>query len=119
MFLPSTVDVPMARLPFANWALIGLTCIISIAILLGDQRTSADRPSPELQKILKKLDEENLSDQEYEDALHAAVQHAGLGIPPLALRPSAFSVTQLISHLFVHADLWHLLGNMLFLFVFG
>src|SRR5438477_524842 len=35
MFLPYTVDVPMVRMPWANWSLIGITSIISIAIFFG------------------------------------------------------------------------------------
>ena len=41
-------------------------------------------------------------------------------IPPLSLRRGdAFSIKQLATHLFVHGDPLHLLGNMIFLFVFG
>ena len=34
MLLPYHVDVPMVRLPIANWILIAVTCVISLAALL-------------------------------------------------------------------------------------
>jgi len=37
----------------------------------------------------------------------------------LALQSDAPQLHQFISYQFVHADIWHLLGNMLFLWVFG
>jgi hypothetical protein len=49
MFIPYAVDVPMKRLPWANWALIALTMAVSIADTLrgkpaagsGNQETAA------------------------------------------------------------------------------
>ena len=35
MFVPYQVDVPMERWPYANWVLIGLTTLISLAALMG------------------------------------------------------------------------------------
>src|SRR5205823_6429966 len=81
------VDVPMARVPVANWVLIGVTSLVTIAVWVHEART-ADR-----------------DDQEPEY--------------PLALKPADFSPTQLVTYQFVHADILHLAGNMMFLFVFG
>lgn len=36
-----------------------------------------------------------------------------------ALRPAQTSAVTVVSHLFLHGDLWHLLGNMVFLFIVG
>jgi membrane associated rhomboid family serine protease len=83
MFFPYQVDVPMARWPIANWVLIGLTMIISLATL-GAIETG---------------DEWFL---EY-----------------LVLQPENFHPLQLIGCTFTHAGIFHLLGNMLFLWVFG
>ncbi len=35
MIIPISVDVPMRRMPWANWGLIGLTILLSIAIWMG------------------------------------------------------------------------------------
>lgn len=36
-----------------------------------------------------------------------------------ALRPAQASAVTVVSHMFLHGDLWHLLGNMVFLFIVG
>src|SRR5437868_13176983 len=103
MLLPYNVDVPMMRVPFANWALIAITTLVSLAIVAGAGQNPRE-----------------LNDDPYfhvmDDTIRAAEQDH---LPPLALVRSAFSVPQLISYQFVHADLFHLVGNMIFLFVFG
>lgn len=51
-----------------------------------------------------------------------ALAWAGVGRAALAsllLDPADFSVIQLFTHAFLHTDLFHLLGNMIFLWVFG
>ncbi|HYV34152.1 MAG TPA: rhomboid family intramembrane serine protease [Gemmataceae bacterium] len=119
MIFPYTVDVPMARVPFANWGLMAVTSLVSIAILLG-VGASSDRPTfVQRQDALRKVIDEKTTREERDKALEILARDETDPIYPLALRPSAFSLTQLLSYVFVHADLWHLLGNMGFLFVFG
>jgi membrane associated rhomboid family serine protease len=79
--IPLTVDVPMKRLPWANWALIVATVAVSLAV-----PTEGGTPSH---------------------------------LSPLVLQREGFTAYQLVTALFQHADLLHLFGNMLFLFVFG
>lgn len=117
MFLPYTVDVPMARVPIANWVLIAVTTLISCAIFAGVGAGSGARIDGV--EFDLKIDGKKPSDQELEHAFAAAMRRAQETAPPLALVPRAFSVTQLVTSLFVHADFFHLLGNMIFLFVFG
>jgi membrane associated rhomboid family serine protease len=119
MLLPYNVDVPMARLPVANWVLIAFTSIVSLAILLGIWPGEDTHRQAELEAAFRKLQDKNATSKDFDEALRAARRHAEEPVPPLALRPGAFSPPQLVSCLFVHADLAHLLGNMLFLFVFG
>src|SRR5206468_2256585 len=50
----------------------------------------------------------------------ALVIHAHAEHPPLALwKGAGFKPYQLVTHAFLHADWWHLSGNLLFLWVFG
>lgn len=79
MFIPYNVDVPMPRWPIANWVLMAVTCMASLAFL-GDTESNATW---------------------------------------MLFRGREFSPPQLITHMFAHADILHLAGNMLFLFVFG
>src|SRR6516162_1179759 len=89
--IPLTVDVPMKRLPWANWALILATVAVSLAVPFTDTKDFS-------------LDVESGSPHH---------------LSPLVLQRERFAAYQLVTALFQHADLLHLFGNMLFLFVFG
>lgn len=78
MFLPLQVDVPMARWPIANFLLIAIITVVSVASFF--------------------------------DAL-------GLSTDRMVL--NGWGLTGLFGHVFLHADSVHLIGNMLFLWVFG
>jgi membrane associated rhomboid family serine protease len=49
----------------------------------------------------------------YEQQLEDAFIHR------YALRPALLTPVTAVSHMFLHGDLWHLLGNMVFLFIVG
>src|SRR5947209_19825054 len=89
--IPLTVDVPMKRLPWANWGLILTTVVISLAV-----------PSATAEVTIRSR--EVLTHYHYS---------------PLVLQREGFAAYQFVTALFQHADLIHLFGNMLFLFVFG
>lgn len=89
--IPLTVDVPMKRLPWANWGLILAAIAVSIAVPYVPGERFSFFPTEEMQP-------------EYS---------------LLVLQRSDFAPHQLITSLFQHAGLLHLIGNMLFLFVFG
>ncbi len=76
MLLPYQVDVPMERMPIANWALIGFTAFVSAVVL-------------------------------------------PLCYGPYELEPAQFGAWQVVTHMFIHGGWGHLIGNMVFLFVFG
>ena len=98
MIVPYTVDVPMERYPYANWALIAVTIVISVAIFFAPQPTTVSYLlPPELREMI-----------EEKPAWYA-----------LVLQRDGFSFMQLFTCAFVHGDWFHLLGNMLFLFCFG
>ncbi len=133
MFLPYHVDVPMVRLPWANWLLLAVTCAVSLA-LFGGWRPGKEPPRPAVVKETPPAPQPKApakgarpgkapqpSDEERLRQFLAEAEHEEEEeIPPLALRRGAgFRLPQLVTHLFVHGDLLHLVGNMLFLFVFG
>ncbi|MBY0525856.1 MAG: rhomboid family intramembrane serine protease [Gemmataceae bacterium] len=106
MLIPYNVDVPMARWPIANWALIGVTVVVSLVMMTADHRRVTidpdimDDPTPEkIQEMRERI----------------------MNPPPprLSLVRGKFNPIRLISYTLVHADVLHLLGNMIFLFVFG
>src|SRR5581483_4626067 len=122
MLIPYSVDVPMVRVPLANWVLIGVTSLVSLGVLitLYTSEHSENPLSPQLMKKLKEFEgkEDSPEARKFFDEL---VRESGADEPrfPGALEPRRFSFLQLFSHQFVHGDLIHLIGNMLFLFVFG
>jgi membrane associated rhomboid family serine protease len=116
VLVPYTVDVPMARLPLANWILIAVTFVISLAIIAGVGRGGSEPAEDDLDAILRNRPTKGLPGHAIAPVLGSRERDA---VPPLALRPGAFSFGQLFTHLFVHANVWHLLANMLFLFCFG
>ena len=89
--IPLSVDVPMKRIPWANWGLILATVVISLAVPYGTEEVSV---------------------RSFEVRIHHDYS-------PLVLQREGFAAYQLITALFQHADVIHLFGNMLFLFVFG
>jgi membrane associated rhomboid family serine protease len=125
MLVPYNVDVPMARLPFANWGLIAVTCLVSIVIFIRwhptDSEAIAEREREAIKRALDKDGKADgkKADEEIQKALREIEKLQKESIPPLSLRWDRLVVLWLFTHLFVHADLFHLIGNMLFLFVFG
>lgn len=91
MIIPIGTDNPLRRTPLMNYALIFLN--ITIFLLTHDPHRVGPGP----------YDIEILRDQ--------AV--------PFKLDPVSPHLYQFISYAFLHADWMHLLGNMLFLYIFG
>jgi membrane associated rhomboid family serine protease len=86
LLIPYNVDVPMQRYPWANWALIAVTSLISLTLLFVASASDADSSALDFW---------------------------------LLCRSPNFHFPGLLTHIFSHADIFHLAGNMLFLFVFG
>jgi membrane associated rhomboid family serine protease len=124
------VDVPMERLPWANWVLMAGTAVISISLMVQDAKAERQVAAqitigPQLQK---QLANPKLTEQQKQAILEnqLAQQFADLDEPNLPsdkyalhLIGEGFHIWQLVTHLFVHAGIWHLFGNLLFLFCFG
>src|SRR5437870_4342669 len=112
MLVPFGVDVPMQRLPIANWLLIGVTVIISVTILMDPVAFEEPEDSD------NEFERERLEHVPPEVAkAYRQIVHPPL--PFLALQPKNFSFWQLATYVFVHGGYLHLIGNMIFLFCFG
>lgn len=81
MLVPLNVDVPMDRWPWANWAVLVATVLLSAALFSVDGESDL--------------------------------------FSMMVLQREDFRFVQLVGHLYAHADILHLLGNMVFLFCFG
>src|SRR5437763_9671225 len=89
--IPLTLDVPMKRIPWANWGLILATVAVSLAVPYAPGERFAFLPD----------------------------ETAPPKYSPLVLQRHPFAAYQLVTSLFQHAGLLPLVGNLLFLFVFG
>ncbi len=83
LFIPIQTNAPVRRVPYVNYALIGLNVLAYLVTDLFGGSVGQD---------LKFR---------------------------LMLRPADMALYQFVGYQFLHADLLHLLGNMLFLWVFG
>lgn len=99
--IPLTIDVPMKRLPWVNWALILSTVAVSLAV-------------PSVKETVEVIPEPGRHGQQGALIIQSHAQYSSL-----VLQRDHFKPYQLATALFQHVDLLHLLGNMLFLFVFG
>lgn len=114
MFLPYTVDVPMKRLPWANWALIVVTIAVTVSAWCG--AFSDEPPIRSWGDLLRGLRE--TKDEKIQEAF-ASLRKRMREPPPLSLQPKRFSPELLVTSMFAHAGIIHLVLNMVFLFAFG
>jgi membrane associated rhomboid family serine protease len=110
--LYASVDLPMKRVPVANWLLIAVTVAVTVADWAG---VTPRRPIGVWQPLPK--DFKDIADDPV--TRHYALEKLRPTVTALALTRDHLTAWAPLSYLFVHADIWHLLGNMLFLFVFG
>ena len=96
MLLPLSTDRPLKRTPWVNYALI----LANLAAWLITQHLMGDAMGRT-------------------PGLLAPRYQGGFSLESLFLRPDQPRLVQFLSYAFLHADGWHLGGNMVFLFVFG
>jgi membrane associated rhomboid family serine protease len=115
MAFPLNVDVPMNRLPVANWVLLAIILLVSAWSL-------AHRPRlPPLPSLLPEESPDAPEEVHFRDRIKQSLARFKQEppAPPLALYPDHFSAWQFATFELVHNDVWHLVGSMLFLFCFG
>jgi membrane associated rhomboid family serine protease len=120
-----SVDVPMERIPFTNWLLMAATVVGSIYYWAPKPHAADFNVERHIDPaLIEKLQDPKLTPKQREaverqidrQLQKAEDEDAAL---PGALNPRRFAPSQLVTHLFVHGDIVHLLANMLFLFCFG
>jgi membrane associated rhomboid family serine protease len=125
VLIPYNADVPMERLPFANWVLIAVTCLVSISVWMNEAKKEKRQERELNQEVMRLYDQlEQTQDPRARDDLHRRIAKLMPDddeddVHPFALNPGRFRPWQLVTSLFVHADIFHLVGNMIFLFCFG
>ena len=120
MFLPIG-DQPNPRgTPFINYALIAANVGVFLLVSLPLMMQSADPNDPLTQAYLRSLMERfpNFSPEMLHHAL-GQVSAYDVFLTSWGYRPAAPSLVTLLTSMFLHGGWMHLLGNMLFLWIYG
>ena len=157
---PYRADVAMERMPIANWVIMGLTIIISMAAFTGEEQTAMERFSLWRSDALEWMqeqegdgvtvryageplqvadaeapggdEEEDVAGQDeeivpLEDLTLKDIEEMGpdefaarlMAVLEIDIEVWRFKGYQLLTHSFLHIGFLHLVGNMIFLWVFG
>jgi membrane associated rhomboid family serine protease len=109
---PYKADVMMRRLPWANWAIMAVTVLVSLVVMFAIEADTADNLAlwtPNIDAQVSRISRD--ADGEDRDYIVTFLNERTAA--------EGFSPLQLLTHSLVHEGLWHLFGNMIFLFVFG
>jgi rhomboid family protein len=116
MFLPiGDTPNPPGR-PFVTWALIAINVIVFVLVTLPLSGTAPDLNNPALLDYLRAMGAQGSVPVE---AILQKVSAYDLFVFEYGYRPAVAALPTLFSSMFLHAGWLHLLGNMLFLYIFG
>jgi membrane associated rhomboid family serine protease len=108
LFFPLGTDRKPRATPWVNYALIATNVIVFLF---------TERATKQLDAVLRLYYEQLASGvADRQDLLAFREDHP---VFQAWLQPEFPQLLQFFTYQFLHADLWHLLGNMLFLYVFG
>jgi len=117
MFLPIGDEPNPRGTPAATYALIAVNVLVFLFISLPQIGHPIDPADPALPHYLSYL-AGRFPDVSPRRLLAESTAY-DLFVFENGFRPAAASVWSLLTSLFLHAGWWHLLGNMLFLWIFG
>ncbi len=116
MFIPIG-DQPNPRgTPFVTYALIVLNIAIFVFVSLPLMSTAADLSNPSLSEYVSLVKRDLPSGVNIEQL---GISSYDLLVLDYGYRPAMPSVVSLFTSMFLHGGLMHLLGNMLFLWIYG
>ena len=119
MFIP-TGDIPNPRAfrPWVNWMLMGLNIAIFVCITLPLSQIPADPRSPQFREYVEVIDKERGQEVSIRGIAERLTAY-DLYVFDNGFKPGAPEWMDLLYAMFLHANLAHLAGNMLFLWIFG
>jgi membrane associated rhomboid family serine protease len=101
-----------------NW-LVFVGLIVVFAFQVAERRKFNAQMGEEILKQIEKHVDEG-------DSLEEAIEHVQKGVQEILLEKTMYrfalkgwEITGLLGHMWLHADIFHLLGNLLFLWLFG
>src|SRR5690242_10934951 len=106
MLVPYNVDVPMARMPIANWILIGVTVVVSFGVFVRGQHDRVELTEQEIEAIEREyeLKHGRPMDGDQLEREKERREAARTPPPPLSLRWSPFVPVWAFTYQFVHGD---------------
>jgi len=118
MFLPIGDEPNPQGTPFLTYALIFLNVAVFVLVSLPQIAQPANPQDPAYQEYLDVV-APNLPPNVSPDQLRRQMSAYDLFVFHYGYRPSEPSVMTLFTSMFLHGGLLHLLGNMLFLWIYG
>ena len=118
MFLPIGDEPNPPGTPFFTYALIALNVLAFILVSVPQMSQPADPQDPAYQDYLNVVGP-SLPPGTSSSQLERQMSAYDLFVFHYGYRPSEPSVVTLFTSMFLHAGLMHLLGNMLFLWIYG
>jgi len=118
MFIPIGDQPNPKGTPFITYGLIAANVLIFVLVSLPQQYSSADPEAPstiEYARVLESIQPGQVSVNE----ITASLSSYDVFIFEHGYRPSDPSLMDMLTSMFLHAGLGHLLGNMLFLWIYG
>ena len=112
---------PRAYVPWVNYLLITVNILVFVAISLPLQSRSIALNHPGVQELLRGLIAENPHADPWvlAESLRAHLSAYDLLLMSWGYRPAQPALLPLLTSLFLHGGWMHLLGNMLFLWIYG
>jgi membrane associated rhomboid family serine protease len=118
VFLPIGDEPNPPGVPFFTYALIAINVVVFVLVSLPQMSQPADTRDPAFQEYLDVIGD-NLPPGTTEDQLLQQMSSYDLFVFEYGYRPIDPSLLTLVTSMFLHGGLWHLLGNMLFLWIYG
>lgn len=118
MFIPYRVDVPSDRRPVINW-LVFVGLIVVFGFQVAERRKFKAQMGEEIREQIAKRIDEGDSVEEAIEHIQESVQEALLEKTMYRFALKGWEITGLLGHMWLHAGIFHLIGNLLFLWLFG
>lgn len=119
MFLPIGDEPNLRGTPVVNYALIGMNVAIFVLISIPLMMQRVDANNPAVLEYLRALSPDGTI---VPSALPSVLSHMSaydLFVFEHGFKPAAPSITDLFASMFLHANFFHVAGNMLFLWIYG
>jgi membrane associated rhomboid family serine protease len=121
LIIPWQVDVPQERLPFVNWLFIAAAIVVFLwevpqieAYYKEIHKKEIEINQKQIEIFLKKNNDSNYTDPNYIESEFKKIKN-----PLNEYMLTGWTDKGMFTHMWLHGGWIHLIGNMLFLWIFG